>query len=331
MLALLGVIFFGTNHVFALEDPYEVQSNRFTTKPTICVVEPGKDLQRSTAKSVMEESKAAIHDWIIPLSEKSSNKNKWAITYLDISNKKSFDFSVCSVIINFKNESDSKTLHNLGTHQYVDGTSYIIVYYKTHGCKTLISCKSDNTLLVTKIGSTLRHEFGHAIGLGHYQADKSENKEWFDHPETAPSIMLAYSKGTQHERVTPSDIDKIIDIYDNSGFTNHNLPKQRQTLSIALTQIASIDLSISDQIIKATKEIDTITLSGVFEKKNKLQVAEITIMRPDFKTEKIETSIDSNGYFEHKFDVHSKLPKGIYYVQAKYGKDLTEKNTFEIN
>ena len=223
MLALFGVVFFGTNHVFALEDPYEVQSNRFTTKPTICVVEPGKDLQRSTAKSVMEESKAAIHDWITPLSEKSTNKNKWAINY------------------------------------------------------------------------------------------------------------LAYSKGIRHERVTPSDIDKVIDIYDNSGFTNRNLPKQKQTLPIALTQIKPIDLFISDQTIKATKEIDTITFSGVFERKSKLQVAEITIMRPDFKTEKIKISIDSNGYFEHKFDVHSKLPKGIYYVQVKYGKDLTEKNTFEIN
>jgi len=330
-LALLGVAFFGMNYAFALEDPYEVQSNRFTTKPTICVVAPGKDLQRSIAKSVMEESKTAIHDWITPLSEKSSNKDKWAINYLGISNKKLFDFSMCDVIINFKNESDSKTLHNLGTHQYVDGTSYITIYYKTNGCKTPISCKNDNSLMVTKIGSTLRHEFGHAIGLGHYHADKSENKEWFDHPETAPSIMLAYSKGIQHELVTPSDIDKVIDIYDNSGFTNRNLPKQRQTMPMAFTQIAPKDLLISDQIIKATKEIDTITLSGTFEKKNKLQIAEITIMRPDFKTEKIKTSVDSNGYFEHKFDVHSKLPKGIYYVQAKYGKDLTEKNTFEIN
>lgn len=271
MFVLLGIVLFGMNHAFALEDLYEIQSNRFITKPMICVVEPGNDLQRSTIKSIMKESKAAIHDWIVPLSEKSINKNKWAINYLEISNKRSFDFSICNVIINFKNVSDSKTLHNLGTHRYVDGTSYIIIYYKTDECKTPIACKDDNALLVTKIGSTLRHEFGHAIGLGHYRADKSENKEWFEHPDTAPSIMLAYSKGVQHERVTPSDIDKVVDIYDNSGFTNRNLPKQRQTLPMALTQIEKKELFISDQTIKPTKEIDTITISGVFDKKNKLQ------------------------------------------------------------
>lgn len=328
MFVLLGAVLFGMNHALAMEDPYDVQSNRFTTKPMICVVEPGNDLRQSTIKSVMEESKAAIYDWIVPLSEKSTNKNKWAINYLEISNKGSFDFSVCNVIINFKNESDSKYLYNLGTHQYVNDTSYIIIYYKIYGCKTSLACKSNDESLITKIGSTLRHEFGHAIGLGHYQADKFENSEWFEHPETAPSIMLAYSKGTQHEQVTQSDIDKVIDIYDNSGFTNHNVPKQRKSLTP--TQIELKKLFISDQIIKATKEIDTIMFSGAFERKNK-PLAEITIMRPDFKTEKIKTSINTNGYFEHEFDVHSKLPKGIYYVQAKYGKDLTEKNMFEIN
>lgn len=333
---LIDTVFLASlNFVFALEDPYEIQSNRFISKPTVCVVEPNRDsLSIPTIKSIMKESKISIYDWIFPLQEKSSNKNKWAINYLEISDKKSFDFSSCSVVINFKNEINAKTLSNLGTHQYIDGTSYITIFYKTNECvqKTKLPCKTNTTALITKIGSTLRHEFGHALGLGHYNADKSQNKEWFEHPETAPSIMLAYSKGTKYERVTPSDVDKMVEIYENSGFTNHNLPKLRQTLPIALTQIAPVELFLSDHSIIATKEIGLIRISGIFEKKNTfLDTAEITIVRPDFKTEKIRTLLDRNGHFEHEFEVHSKLPKGIYFVQAKYGKNITEKNTFEIN
>lgn len=52
---------------------------------------------------------------------------------------------------------------------------------------------------------------------------------------------------------------------------------------------------------------------------------EITIVKPDFKIEKIKSILDRNGYFEHEFEVHSKLPKGIYYVQAKYEKTSLKK------
>ena len=54
-------------------------------------------------------------------------------------------------------------------------------------------------------------------------------------------------------------------------------------------------------------------------------------MKPDFKVDKIKLIIDEDGYFEYDFKIHSKLPKGIYYVQAKYGKFTTEKNIFELN
>jgi hypothetical protein len=94
----LVVFGFLINYAFGLEDPYRTQANRFTTKPTICVVEPSADnLSRDDIRSVMAESKASIYDWINPLQEKTVNKNKWSVNYLEISDKKSFDFSSCSV------------------------------------------------------------------------------------------------------------------------------------------------------------------------------------------------------------------------------------------
>jgi hypothetical protein len=41
--------------------------------------------------------------------------------------------------------------------------------------------------------------------------------------------------------------------------------------------------------------------------------------------------MDKDGYFEYDFKVHNKLPREIYYVQAQYGKLITEKNTLELS
>jgi hypothetical protein len=330
---LFAIVFlFSLNYAYGIEDSYGAQSNRFTTKPIVCVIAPSEnDLSEENIKSVLDEAKTSVYDWITPLQQKSTNKSKWAINYLEVYDKKSFDFSICSVIINFKNETNSKTLHNLGTHQYVDGTSYITIFYKTNECKTSISCKTNIDSLVAKIGSTLRHEFGHAIGLGHYAADKSKNREWFENPETAPSIMLPYSKGLKNEKVTDRDIDQVIQIYKDSGFVNQHLPKPRKVLPAALTQIGPQELFISDQSPNTSK-FNIIRISGSFEKKNHLlETATLLIIKPDFKSEKIKIFVDKNGYFEHDLKIHSKLPKGIYYIQAQYGKDMTEKNMFELN
>jgi hypothetical protein len=329
---MLGMILaFSTNYAFAT-DPYETQSNRFIAKPTVCVVEPSDNLSTKDTKSVMDEAKKSVYDWIIPLHEKSNNPNKWAINYLEIPANKSFDLSSCNVIINFKNEMNAKVLPNLGTHKYMDRISYITIFYKTNQCvQSMMSCKTNNDSLIAQIGATLRHEFGHAIGLGHYTSDKSKNKEWFENPNTAPSIMLAYSKGLENEHVTSGDINKVIEIYGNSGFVNRHLPNPRQTLPVVLTQIIPTDLFISDHYVRLSKETNTIQISGTFEKMNKPESVIITIVRPDFEIEKIKTVLDRDGNFEYDFKVHTKMPKGLYYVQAQYNKNLTQKNLFELS
>jgi hypothetical protein len=185
--------------------------------------------------------------------------------------------------------------------------------------------------VLTKIGSTVRHEFGHALGLGHYKSDKTKNKEWFENPQTAPSIMLEYSKGTEQERVTDADVAKVMEIYKNTGFTNQHMPKIRNTQLLALTQITPTDLFISDSTVKASKEITEITIYGKFGKTSDiLGTIDVTVLRPDSKIEKSRISLDKSGFFEYTYQIHSKLPKGIYYVQAQYGKSITEKNIFEV-
>lgn len=336
----LGIVFFtfclsGSAYADTVS-PYETQINRFTSKPTICTVEPNSaHLSSSQARLILEESKRGVYEWIQLLQERTSNKDKWAINYLEVPNKdkNSFDFSSCSVIINFESETGKKASHNLGTHYYVAGTSHITVFYKVNECKQslLDSCKNFDRNLI-KIGSTIKHEFGHALGLGHYKSDKIKNKVWYDDPQTAPSIMLEYSKGTEVERVTAKDITQVIEIYRDAGFIDQHLPKIRKTLPIALTQLTPSELTISDSNIKASKMIHPVVISGKFDKVlGNLGAAELLILRPDLKLEKIKVLIETDGSFEHEYEVHSKLPTGVYFVQAKYGKNVTEKNTFEVH
>jgi hypothetical protein len=55
------------------------------------------------------------------------------------------------------------------------------------------------------------------------------------------------------------------------------------------------------------------------------------VLRPDLTLEKTKALIAKNGSFEYEYEIHSKLPKGVYYVQAKYGKNITEKKMFEVH
>jgi hypothetical protein len=293
-----------------------------------------ESLTSAQARLILEESKRGIYEWIHLLQERAGNKDKWSINYVDVPNKDKnlFDFSSCSVIVNFKNEAGKKPLQNLGTHYYVGDTSYITVFYKINECKknVLNTCKNPDHAMLIMIGSTVRHEFGHALGLGHYKSDKLKNKEWYENPQNAPSIMLAYSNGTEEERVTAEDISQVIQVYRDSGFTNQYLPKIRKTLPIALTQLTPSELTISDSSVKASKTIQQVVISGKFDVE-RIGAAELAILRPDLKLDKIRVLVQKDGSFAHEYEVHSKLPKGVYYVQAKYDKHVTEKSAFEIS
>jgi hypothetical protein len=66
----------------------------------------------------------------------------------------------------------------------------------------------------------IRHEFGHALGLGHYISDDNNiNLKWARGEATAPSIMVIFSHEVASEnKIHPIDIEKVISLYGPDGF-----------------------------------------------------------------------------------------------------------------
>jgi len=71
-----------------------------------------------------------------------------------------------------------------------------------------------------KLRTTITHEIGHALGLGHYQADEPEvNSVWAKGLVDAESIMVVFShENSKLMKIKPIDVAKIKSIYTPNGF-----------------------------------------------------------------------------------------------------------------
>jgi TusA-related sulfurtransferase len=74
-----------------------------------------------------------------------------------------------------------------------------------------------------QLGMIIRHEMGHALGLGHFLSDNPANLyQWIHGYASLPSIMIpvVIAIGNSHFDITPYDIYEIKLIYGNNGFGN---------------------------------------------------------------------------------------------------------------
>jgi len=264
----------------------------------------------------------------------------WEIKIIDvpIANQKEFDYKVCNVFMHFedKPELEEEWYKILGKTTYEEGNtgrSQITIYYEDIDfCKTEDSkfiyydpCYNDSPRLMIQLTSIVKHEFGHALGLGHYVADNLDvSVEWARGVINAPSIMAVFTHQNENEnRITPKDIDKIRTLYGEEGFLHNQIiekktfrsfesPQQEFIIPKAGFQIASIEGSIYPERF----------LSGV------PVILEIT--RPDGTVVFTDIVVNPKGVFNIQKVMDSSVVNGTYFATANYRGEKSNEITFNI-
>lgn len=354
-IVISAILFFSiaTNDAHAKKDPYNVQyeplDHKLSGTPTFCALEPQKDpiLPESTAKLLVKEAKASVDAWVGPLKSTSKRDAKWDINFEIISADKhsTFDFSKCSVLISFLKTSPparQKHVEVLGQYYREGNVGFIEIYYQGTGtCERreatgpneitvwTYDCKKETTGLVSVIGATMRHEIGHALGLGHYQSTETgytyQNiiKPSIMTPIEAKMAGLNAFSNPDNALIMPVDIAKIKEIYGDGGWGN--LPQKEAKAKDGAKKTASKPITKTIGIKNGQTIIEKISGAIPMDLYKKGYRADVTISKPDGKTETQKIGVGNTGKFEHLFAVRDDTIPGKYQITVSYfGKEITK-------
>lgn len=240
----------GVHQSFALIEGFQRTDFKLAHSPTICAVEPIPDPNfPSIGNRMLTQTEYAVIDWSTKLNTAqgtpASHNAVWKIKLVKVFlwQQKTFDYTNCDIIINYKGKPDDPKLQTEigGITQYdrEDHKATIEIYYlqvdinavqnETRDANYIytttnwIPYYTGNSLGDSQLGMIIRHEMGHALGLGHFLSDNpSDLSSWIHGYVSLPSIMIpvVIAIGNSHFDITPYDIYEIKMIYGNNGFGN---------------------------------------------------------------------------------------------------------------
>jgi hypothetical protein len=222
----------------AWADEYKTLGIRHATNPVVCLFEPDP-LYTDNAEGIITAGYTAVSMWQEGLYEHSPNGN-WRLLMVTIpiedhKYKAASQFPACNILISFEylNEYDSTlgyTYLNFSksSHKYTQITLYthdlkVIKHHKLN----LGTAEQEYThttfeikpFSVVAIQNIITHEFGHALGLGHYKITDypiyTADKPWIN-----ASIMYYAINAADDEIAKPKYVDfKMVEkIYGEDGF-----------------------------------------------------------------------------------------------------------------
>jgi predicted Zn-dependent protease len=186
---------------------------RHATNPHVCLFEVNPELYDWYKLKYITIS--AIEEWILKLEYTYPNGN-WAVLVETIpweehEKKTPFDYPQCNIMINYEKTSNSKTLGNTSLnfnaswHKFMFINVFLesqknitkIVIGGDMSTSTVNMVQESYPLSENTIKNIILHEFGHGLGLAHFNLNRS---------------MQGYTQSVMSPTISPFDENQILSV-----------------------------------------------------------------------------------------------------------------------
>jgi hypothetical protein len=207
---------------------FEQTDWRLSHDPLICSFEP-TPAKSDTVKTqtLLYEARYSIIDWNQKLNEGLGKHPSWVLTHRIIPISEQYDskfYSNCDIIIRYLTSYSEDAVHyglykgGITNYDYNTNKAYIKIFF--------------SDMNQYELGNAIRHEIGHAIGLGHYHITSDEQTRINRGLEDSPSIMSPQIAASNFYTISPIDINEIKRIYGLYGFHIQNYNTSNSTIPL---------------------------------------------------------------------------------------------------
>ncbi len=241
VLAVILIFPIIIHQAFAYTIEYEPIGYKLKQNPTICAIEPSDpNLSDKEIEKLFDQTRIAVSEWEVQLQRAviyQQNKDYWEIDYVQIEKGQTDAASNCDIKLYYYKKPEIPLFEHavLGVAELdpLSDTWNVKIFYSEiksqYNAETVGDIRyywyepyyTENLRTQQELGTTIRHEVGHALGLGHYAADDiTVSLEWSKGKRPAPSIMVPFhAEVSDEQKIVPRDTDKLRSIYGEKGFT----------------------------------------------------------------------------------------------------------------
>jgi len=230
-------------------DKYETLGVRHATNPQVCLFEPDPSrVDPFYWSDVQYQSWKALLEWQIVMTE-FAPEGDWSMSihstvpFEEHENKTPDDYRHCTVFLTYEIENtkeDSKALGQTGidfrnsSHKFMYITIFLHHVQHNNIVLDLGNTKPNpetglveftinldkKELPLNSVYNIVLHEFGHALGIGHYYAGEFPEPQGFGYLRSSMTPSLEPFKMDQLFEITVADKFMLVQIYGMDGYGN---------------------------------------------------------------------------------------------------------------